>query len=95
MNAPDDTMIAAEIERAADEVRRRWELPAGERRTAFTTGQVAKICGVSSQTVQKWCNTDLLPSYRLAESHHRRVMRLSLVKFMHAHGIPSRAPELF
>ena len=55
---------------------------------ALTTGQVAKICGVTPPTVVKWIRNGMLKAYQIPSSAARRVNRSELVEFMKAHGIP-------
>jgi hypothetical protein len=53
----------------------------------FTTGDIARICAVSSRTVAKWFNAGVLEGYRIPMSRDRRVPRESLLRFMREHGI--------
>jgi two-component system, OmpR family, response regulator RpaA len=56
----------------------------------FTTGQIAKICGVSIATVQKWIDAGEIESYRLPlTASERRVPRVSLLSFMKKYGVPT------
>lgn len=48
----------------------------------LTMGQIAKIVGVAPRTVTKWCDTGILPHYKLPMSKDRRVYRSDLVAFM-------------
>ncbi len=54
----------------------------------FTTGEVANICGVSSDTVSRWFDMGQIEGYRLGPGGDRRIPYESLRKFMIAHGIP-------
>ncbi len=54
----------------------------------FTTGEVAEICGVSSDTVSRWFDMGQIEGYRLGPGGDRRIPYESLRKFMIAHGIP-------
>ncbi|HOQ31299.1 MAG TPA: response regulator [Candidatus Hydrogenedens sp.] len=54
----------------------------------FTTGEVAAICGVSSDTVSRWFDMGQIEGYRLGPGGDRRIPYESLRKFMLAHGIP-------
>ena len=54
----------------------------------LTTGIVAKACGVSKMLVGKWCDNELLPSYRIPGSTHRRIRKDEAVRFMITHNIP-------
>lgn len=56
----------------------------------FTTGQIAKICGVSIATVQKWIDAGEIESYRLPlTASERRVPRQSLLTFMRKYELPT------
>ena len=53
----------------------------------FTTGDVARICGVASRTVSKWCDTGALKNYRLpstgpSDSRDRRIIPRDLLRFV-------------
>ncbi|HOK09086.1 MAG TPA: response regulator [Candidatus Hydrogenedens sp.] len=54
----------------------------------FTTGEVASICGVSSDTVSRWFDMGQIKGYRLGPGGDRRIPYESLRAFMIAHGIP-------
>lgn len=55
---------------------------------AFTTGDVARICRVTINTVVKWFDTGELEGYRLPSSKARRVSRKELLNFMKKHKLP-------
>jgi len=56
----------------------------------FTTGQIAKTCGVSIATVQKWIDAGEIESYRLPlTASERRVPRESLLTFMRRYKVPT------
>jgi excisionase family DNA binding protein len=56
----------------------------------FTTGQIAKTCGVSIATVQKWIDAGEIDSYRLPlTASERRVPRESLLTFMRKYHVPT------
>lgn len=54
----------------------------------LTTGQIAKICNVSSRTVTKWFDSGRLKGYRIPGSQDRRIPRENLIKFLNSHGMP-------
>jgi excisionase family DNA binding protein len=54
----------------------------------FTTGEVARLCGVAARTVSKWFDSGQLRGFKIPGSRERRIPRESLVRFMRAHGIP-------
>ncbi len=55
---------------------------------AFTTGDVARICRVTINTVVKWFDTGEIKGYRVPSSRARRVARKDLLKFMRKHKLP-------
>lgn len=55
----------------------------------FTTGQVAVICRVTSQTVVKWIDAGWLRAYRLPGSRDRRVTHAWLATFLAKHKMPA------
>ena len=60
----------------------------------FTTGQIAKTCGVSIATVQKWIDAGEIESYRLPlTASERRVPRESLLVFMRKYRVPTDEVE--
>jgi excisionase family DNA binding protein len=56
----------------------------------FTTGEVARLCGVAPRTVSKWFDSGQLRGFKIPGSRDRRIPRESLVRFMRAHQIPLR-----
>lgn len=62
--------------------------PAVQRRSVYTTGQVAKICVVAPRTVSKWIDSGRLKGYRVPGSQDRRVPHAMLVKFLKEYGMP-------
>ncbi len=56
------------------------------KRRIFTTGQVAKLCGVAPRTAAKWFDTGLLKGYRIPHSQDRRIPRESILAFMRKYG---------
>ena len=61
----------------------------------FTTGQVAKICGVAMRTVTKWTDRDkILPYFRVPGTDHRRVTKAALVAFLHERGLWEAIPAV-
>ena len=54
----------------------------------FTTGDVAKICGVSADTVSRWFDLGQIEGYRLGPGGDRRIPYDNLRRFMVNHGIP-------
>ena len=54
----------------------------------LTTGDVAKICNVSSRMVQKWFDQGLLKGYKLPASKDRRILLEELKEFMIKYQIP-------
>jgi excisionase family DNA binding protein len=54
----------------------------------YTSGDVAKICGVSPDTVSRWFDMGHIEGYRLGPGGDRRIPHDSLRQFMIKHGIP-------
>jgi excisionase family DNA binding protein len=54
----------------------------------YTSGDVAKICGVSPDTVSRWFDLGHIEGYRLGPGGDRRIPRQGLRAFMIKHGIP-------
>lgn len=54
----------------------------------FTSGEVARICGVSADTVSRWFDLGQIEGYRLGPGGDRRIPYENLRKFMMSHGIP-------
>ncbi len=54
----------------------------------FTTGDVARICRVTINTVVKWFDTGELKGYRIPSSKARRVPRRNLIAFMKKFNFP-------
>ncbi|HHT9125223.1 MAG TPA: response regulator [Candidatus Brocadiia bacterium] len=54
----------------------------------LTSGEVARICNVSSPTVIKWIDSGMLKGFRIPGSKARRVARKDLLAFMVEHGMP-------
>lgn len=57
-------------------------------KTVFTTGEVARICNVSQQTVIRCFDNGRLKGFRVPGSRFRRIPRESLISFMKANAIP-------
>jgi len=62
-------------------------------KTVFTTGEAAKICKVSQQTIIRCFDNGQLKGFRVPGSRFRRIPRESLSKFMKDNGIPTDALE--
>ncbi len=58
-------------------------------KTVFTTGDVAKICKVSQQTIIRCFDSGQLKGFRVPGSRFRRIPRDQLYKFMRENGIPT------
>ena len=54
----------------------------------YTTGDVARICRISQQTVIRVFDERILKGFVIPGCTHRRVPHASLVKFMQDSGIP-------
>jgi len=62
-------------------------------KTVFTTGEAAKICKVSQQTIIRCFDNGQLKGFRVPGSRFRRIAREALYKFMKDNGIPTDALE--
>ena len=62
-------------------------------KTVFTTGEAAKICKVSQQTIIRCFDSGQLRGFRVPGSRFRRIPRDVLYKFMKENGIPTDALE--
>ncbi|MGR3310256.1 MAG: response regulator [Candidatus Brocadiales bacterium] len=54
----------------------------------LTSGEVARICNVSSPTVIKWIDTGMLKGFKIPGSKARRVTKKDLLEFMREHDMP-------
>ncbi len=62
-------------------------------KTVFTTGEAAKICKVSQQTIIRCFDSGQLKGFRVPGSRFRRIPRVNLFSFMMDHNIPTEALE--
>ncbi len=62
-------------------------------KTVFTTGEAAKICKVSQQTIIRCFDSGQLKGFRVPGSRFRRIPREQLFTFMKDNGIPTDALE--
>jgi excisionase family DNA binding protein len=62
-------------------------------KTVFTTGEAAKICKVSQQTIIRCFDSGQLKGFRVPGSRFRRIPRAELMAFMRDNGIPTDALE--
>src|SRR5947208_1788340 len=62
-------------------------------KTVFTTGEAAKVCKVSQQTIIRCFDNGQLKGFRVPGSRFRRIPREALYKFMKDNGIPTDALE--
>jgi excisionase family DNA binding protein len=62
-------------------------------KTVFTTGEAAKICKVSQQTIIRCFDNGQLKGFRVPGSKFRRIPREALFRFMRDNGIPTDALE--
>ena len=69
----------------------RWDLHT--MKTVFTTGEAAKICKVSQQTIIRCFDSGQLKGFRVPGSRFRRIPRDALYRFMKENGIPTDALE--
>jgi excisionase family DNA binding protein len=62
-------------------------------KTVFTTGEAAKVCKVSQQTIIRCFDSGQLKGFRVPGSRFRRIPRQDLYNFMRSNGIPTDALE--
>ena len=62
-------------------------------KTVFTTGEAAKVCKVSQQTIIRCFDNGQLKGFRVPGSKFRRIPREALFKFMRDNSIPTDALE--
>ena len=62
-------------------------------KTVFTTGEAAKICKVSQQTIIRCFDSGQLKGFRVPGSRFRRIPREQLYSFIRDNGIPTDALE--
>lgn len=62
-------------------------------KTVFTTGEAAKVCKVSQQTIIRCFDNGQLKGFRVPGSKFRRIPREALYKFMRDNQIPTDALE--
>jgi excisionase family DNA binding protein len=62
-------------------------------KTVFTTGEAAKICKVSQQTIIRCFDNGQLKGFRVPGSKFRRIPREQLFMFMRDNSIPTDALE--
>src|SRR3984885_79867 len=62
-------------------------------KTVFTTGEAAKICKVSQQTIIRCFDSGQLKGFRVPGSRFRRIPRAELYAFMRENSIPTDALE--
>src|SRR5260370_36356587 len=62
-------------------------------KTVFTTGEAAKVCKVSQQTIIRCFDSGQLKGFRVPGSRFRRIPRDQLFTFMRDNGIPTDALE--
>ena len=60
-------------------------------KTVFTTGEAAKVCKVSQQTIIRCFDSGQLKGFRVPGSRFRRIPRDQLFSFMKDNGIPTDA----
>jgi excisionase family DNA binding protein len=65
----------------------------GLMKTVFTTGEAAKVCKVSQQTIIRCFDNGQLKGFRVPGSRFRRIPREALYRFMKDNGIPTDALE--
>ena len=87
-----DRPVAAKRRRVVS-VQQGWLSPMSTTKTVFTTGEAAKICKVSQQTIIRCFDNGTLKGFRVPGSRFRRIPRDQLFVFMKDNGIPTDALE--
>lgn len=59
---------------------------------AFTTGQAARYCFVTSDTIVNWIHAGTLPAQRTPGGQHR-ILLMDLLAFQRAHGMSTALVE--
>ncbi len=65
----------------------------GAMKEVYTTGEAARICKVSQQTIIRCFDSGQLRGFRVPGSRFRRIPREELIRFMKEHNIPMDALE--
>ena len=68
-----------------------WGVKMRTTKTVFTTGEAARICKVSQQTIIRCFDSGQLKGFRVPGSRFRRIPRETLHRFMKENGIPTDA----
>jgi two-component system OmpR family response regulator len=95
----DDKVFPERSGRVGEKVQLQPGLPQARERvvaimkTVFTTGEAAKICKVSQQTIIRCFDSGQLKGFRVPGSRFRRIPREQLFAFMKDNGIPTDALE--
>jgi excisionase family DNA binding protein len=55
---------------------------------SLTTGDIARMYGVSARTVAKWIDNKWLKGFKIPGSEHRRVSHANLIAFAKRHNLP-------
>jgi excisionase family DNA binding protein len=79
--------------RAVMNIQQGWLSSMSTTKTVFTTGEAAKICKVSQQTIIRCFDNGTLKGFRVPGSRFRRIPRDQLFVFMKDNGIPTDALE--
>ena len=61
----------------------------------YTTGEVARICGISQQTVIRCYDRNLINGYLIPGSRYRKITHKNLVDFMIKNNIPLEGLDNF
>jgi excisionase family DNA binding protein len=63
------------------------DTPSDKHKQVFTTGEAAKICSVSQQTIIRCFDSGRLHGFKVPGSRFRRIPRPELVRFMQKNGM--------
>ena len=59
------------------------------KKTNYTTGEVARICGISQQTIIRCFDSGKIRGFKITGSNFRRIPKESLIQFMKENNIPT------
>src|SRR5690606_3123887 len=74
-----------------NEMKETWEKLKGS--DVLTSGEAARLCGVSFKTILRWIDRGLLQSYKLPGRGDHRITVDELRRFMRDNGIPDPTNE--
>ena len=58
-------------------------------KSAYTTGEAARICNLSQTTIIRFFDTGVIAGFRVPGSRFRRIPHAELDRFLTEHGLPN------